>query len=150
MKNIFFLLGAGLILSVSAQAQKKKTTASKVSVPESVTESFKGTYANVEKNKWDKTYTGNYVASFTTPDSLNQEVEYNSNGVVIKTKTTYNTAALPENVSTAVEGKYPGATVSEAVKMEIPGVNPYYKVKIETSDKIKRELFISEEGAVAE
>lgn len=150
MKNIFFLFIASLLLSVSAQAQKKAKSAPKVSVPESVTESFKGTYANVENNKWDRTYTGNYVAHFTTADNLSQEVEYNNSGTVIKSKTTYNLSALPETVSTAVEGKYAGATISEAVKMEIPGVDAYYKVKIETTDKIKKDLFISEEGTVAE
>ncbi len=151
MKNTFLLLCAGLILSVSAEAQtKKKSSTSKVTVPESVSESFKGTYASVEKNKWNRTYTGNYVAVFTTPDSLAQEVEYNTNGVMVKTKTIYTPTSIPAVVGTAIEAKYPGATISEAARMDIPGVKPYYKVSLMTSANAKRNLLISEEGAIAQ
>ncbi len=151
MKNTFLLLCAGLILSVSAEAQtKKKSSTAKVTVPESVSESFKGTYASVEKNKWNRTYTGNYVAVFTTPDSLSQEVEYNSNGVMVKTKTIYTPTTIPVVVGTAIEAKYPAATIVEAVKMDIPGVKPYYKVSLTTAENAKRNLLISEEGAIAQ
>ncbi len=151
MKNTFLLLCAGLILSVSAEAQtKKKSSTAKVTVPESVSESFKGTYASVEKNKWNRTYTGNYVAVFTTPDSLSQEVEYNSNGVMVKTKTIYTPTTIPVVVGTAIEAKYPAATIVEAVKMDIPGVKAYYKVSLTTAENAKRNLLISEEGAIAQ
>ncbi len=151
MKSTFLLLSAGLILSVSAQAQKnKKASPAKINVPENVNASFKGSFAAVEKSKWDKTYTGNYVAVFTNAENISQTAEYNEAGVLVKTKTIYNVEALPQTVTTALETKYAGAKVNECVKVEIPGVAPYYKVKIETTNNLKRELFISEEGAVAE
>jgi len=149
MKNIFLLLGVSLIVGFSAQAQKsKKTTTAKVKVPETVDASFKGSFATADKNKWNKTYTGNYIAVFTNADSLSQSAEYNEAGVLLKTKTVYNTAALPEVIMTALQGKYADSKVIEAIKMEIPGVAPYYKVKLETSSSLKKELYISEEGAV--
>ena len=153
MKNTFLLVCACFLISVSAQSQTKKKSAAKVSkvtVPESVSASFKGSYANVEKNKWSRTYTGNYVSVFSTPDSLAQEVEYNNTGVMVKTKTTYTLGTTPAVVGTAIEDKYPGAVVSEVVKMEIPGVKPYYKVKLTTAANAKRNLLISEEGAIAQ
>lgn len=151
MKNIILLLSISLVLGLSAQAQKsKKTATAKVKVPETVDASFKGSFATAEKNKWDKTYTGNYVAVFTNADSLSQSAEYNEAGVLLKTKTIYNTSALPEVITTALLTKYADAKVTECVKMEIPGVKPYYKVKLETSANMKKELFISEEGAIAQ
>jgi len=150
MKNIFLSLSALLILSFASQAQKTKKAVTKVNVPENVNESFKGTFASAEKNKWNKTVIGNYEVSFTNSDSLTQVAEYNDAGIMVKSRTTYNLEALPENITAAVEKKYAGAKVNECVKMEIPGVAPYYKVKLETSTKLKRELFISEEGVVVE
>jgi len=151
MKNIFLSLSAVFILSVSAQAQKnKKTAPAKLNVPENVNASFKGSFATVEKNEWNKTYMGNYVANFINADQLSQSVEYNDAGLIVKTKTTHAPESLPVNVGAVVETKYAGAKVSECIKMEIPGLKPYYKVKIETTNNTKKELFISEEGTVVE
>ncbi len=150
MKNIFLSLSAVLILSFAAQAQKTKKVTPKVSVPENVNESFKGTFATVEKNKWNKTVIGNYEVAFTNSDSLAQVAEYNDAGVMVKSRTMYKLEALPEAITAAVQKKYAGAVVKECVKMEIPGVAPYYKVKLETTTSLKRELFISEEGVVVE
>ncbi len=150
MKNIFLSLSAVLLLSFASLAQKSKKSTPKVSVPENVNESFKGTFASVEKNKWNKTVIGNYEVSFTNSDSLTQVAEYNDAAVMVKSRITYNLEALPEIITTAVQKKYAGATVKECVKMEIPGVAPYYKVKLETTSNAKRELFISEEGVVVE
>ncbi|MBC7866490.1 MAG: hypothetical protein H7X88_03050 [Gloeobacteraceae cyanobacterium ES-bin-316] len=150
MKNIFLSLSAILILSFSSQAQKTKKVAAKVNVPENVNASFKGTFATVEKSEWNKTNVGNYVASFTNTDNLSQVAEYNQEGVMVKSKVIYNLEALPENVTSALSKKYADAKVTECVKMQIPGVTPYYKVKLETSTNQKRELFISEEGSVVE
>lgn len=151
MKNTFLSLSAIFILSISAQAQKyKKALPAKLNVPENVNATFKASFATAEKNAWNKTYMGNYVANFVTADQLKQSVEYNEAGVLVKTKTIYAPELLPVNVNTTVESKYAGAKVSECTKMEIPGIKPYYKVKIETINNTKKELFISEEGTVVE
>ena len=152
MKNVFLILCAGLMLSVSAQAQKKKkTTTAKPNVPENINASFASNYAGVENNKWSKNYTGNYVANFTNTSSQKQSLEYNSKGEVVKTTTTYDVAALPANITTALQTSYADKTVVEAVKVEVPGVPSFYKVKVEAPDtKKQRQILISEDGLVTE
>ncbi|MDB5201635.1 MAG: hypothetical protein JWQ27_1044 [Ferruginibacter sp.] len=150
MKNVFLILIAGLF-SFSASAQKKKSKAVvKLNVPEMVDASFKTQYATVEKNKWSKNYSGNYEATFTNAESLKQVAEYNASGRVVKTKTVFDVNALPANISTAVQAGYPEAKVTECTKYEIPGVSPYYKVKVTTTANKNKDLFISEEGAITE
>jgi hypothetical protein len=151
MKNTFLLLCASLLLSIGANAQtkKKKSTAAKIVVPEVVDASFKTTYADVESKKWTRTYTGNYVANFKNANSQEQSSEYNASGVLIKTKTSFDVAALPENVTTSVETKYAGSKISAVEKIEIPGIAPYYKVKLVTADTNReKEILVSETGSM--
>ena len=149
MKNTLFLICAGLMLSFGAQAQtKKKATPAKVKVPEAVDASFKSSYADVENNKWSKNYTGNYVAVFKNANNQEQTTEYNTAGVLVKSKTTLDLAALPEPITTAVEKRYPGSKISECIKVEIPGLAPYYKTKVMVAENKEKVLLISEEGAV--
>lgn len=137
------------MMSVAADAQtKKKSTPAKVKVPETVDASFKGTYAVAENNKWSKNYTGNYVAVFTNANNQEQTTEYNTSGVLIKSRTTLDVAMLPEPVTTAVQKRFPGSTIAESVKVEIPGLAPYYRTKVKVSDTKEKVLLISEEGQV--
>ncbi|MEO6404172.1 MAG: PepSY-like domain-containing protein [Ferruginibacter sp.] len=150
MKNTLFIILAGLLFSFSAEAQKKKVkTKEKFTVPESVNTSFKGTYSDVADSKWSKNYTGYYVADFTNATSQKQIVEYNSNGTVVKSRTYFDVNTLPEMVSTSLQARYAGVPVKELVRVEIPGVAPYYKATIENSGR-KKELFISEQGIITE
>ena len=151
MKSIILIIVAGLIFNFSANAQKKKTVVkTKVIVPENVNTSFKNQYASVDKNKWSKNYSGNFVADFTNASSLKQTVEYDAAGGVIKTKTMYDVAALPENITTALATNYANAKVTECAKVEIPGVAPYYAVKLTTADNKQKQLLISEDGTVTQ
>ena len=151
MKSIFLILSAGLIFSVSIQAQKKKTVVkAKVNVPENVNSSFKNQYATVDNSKWSKNNSGSFIADFTNASSLKKTVEYNAAGQVIKTKTIYDATALPQNITTALQTNYADAKVTECTKVEIPGVAAYYAVKITTADNKQRQLLISEEGTVTE
>ena len=151
MKNAFFLICAALMLTLGAQAQTKKTktVAAKVNVPEAVDASFKSNFAVAENNKWSKNYTGNYVATFTNADSRTQVSEFNPAGVWVKTKTSFDIAnTLPENITTAVQTKYTGATINELDKVEIAGMKPYYRVKLTTTDTKTNEIILSEEGSM--
>lgn len=151
MKNTLFLICAGLLLSISVQAQKKKKSApAKLNVPENIDASFKNSYAVAENSKWSKNYTGNYVANFTNANSLVQTSEYNAAGILVKSKTTLDITALPEVVTMAVEKKYSGAKVVDCMKIEIPGLAPYYKVKVMLVENKEKELLISEEGSVTQ
>lgn len=153
MKNVFLILCAGLMLGVSAQAQtkKKKTTEPKVVVPENINSSFASANAGVENSKWSKNYTGNYVATFTNTSSLQQSAEYNAKGDLVKTTTTYDVAAVPANITTALQNGYSDLKITEATKVEVPGVTPFYKVRVENGEtKKQKTLLISEEGAITE
>ena len=151
MKSIFLILSAGLMLSLSAQAQKKKAVkVPKVNVPENVSASFKSQYAVVDNNKWSKNYSGNFIADFTNASSQKQTVEYDAAGQIIKTKTFFDVTALPQNITTALQTNYADAKVTEATKVEIPGVTPYYSVTITTADNKQKQLLVSEEGTVTQ
>jgi hypothetical protein len=150
MKNTLLILCAGILFSFSAQAQKKKVkTKEKFTVPESVNSSFKGTYSDVADSKWSKNYTGYYVADFTNASSQKQIVEYNKDGALVKSRIFYDVNALPENVNASLQARYSGVPVKELVRVEIPGVAPYYKATIENNGR-KKELFISEQGVITE
>jgi len=150
MKNTFLILCAGLLLSLSTQAQKKKIKEkTKFTVPENVNASFKSQYAVTENDKWSKNYSGYYVVNFTNADNLKQSAEYNAQGVLVKSRITYDVNALPEIVNTALKSQYAEATVLEGYRIELPGVAPYYKVKISTDTK-QKELIISEEGTITQ
>jgi len=153
MKNTLLILAAGLVLSFSAEAQKKKTktkTKAKLDVPELVSTSFKTQYATVEDNKWSKNYSGYYVANFTNASSQKTTVEYNLKGEPVKTKISYDVAALPEVITNALLTPYPNAKVKEAVRMEVAGMKPYYKVSLTTADNKNKDIYISEEGQITE
>ncbi|MEO7263332.1 MAG: hypothetical protein ABIW38_00400 [Ferruginibacter sp.] len=150
MKNTLLILCAGILFGFSAQAQKKKVkTKEKFTVPASVNNSFKGTYSDVADSKWSKSYNGYYLADFTNASAQKQIVEYNADGALVKSRIFYDVNALPENISTSLNARYSGVPVKELVRMEIPGVAPYYKATIDNNGR-KKELFISEEGIIAE
>ncbi len=151
MKNSFFVFLMSVLIASSAQAQKKKPVQVKqVQVPENVNTSFKSQYTVTNDNSWKKNYSGNYVATFTNADSLKQTVEFSGSGTMIKSKIAIAPQTIAENLSLAISTQYPGSKITEADKMQLPGVAPYYRVKILSSDNTTKELLISEEGTITE
>jgi len=152
MKSTFFLFIAALILGFSANAQQKKkaTPVKQVNVPENVTNTFKNQYSGVNDNQWNKNYSGNYVAKFTNTDNLKQTVEFSSSGAVVKSKIEYAPEAVPENIMGSITAQYPNTKITEATKLQMPGVAPYYRVKIATAENTSKELLVSEEGTITE
>jgi Tfp pilus tip-associated adhesin PilY1 len=156
MKNIFLILAGGLLFSVSAEAQKKKVhkkkmvASAKLVVPQNIDSTFKTHYSTAANSKWSKNYSGSYIADFTNQSNMKQSVEYDRAGMVIKTKTFFDSSAVPQNVTTALQKNYSNAKLSEVSKVEIPGVAPYYSVKLLTADNKQRQLLISEDGTVSE
>ncbi len=152
MKNLFLFLCAGMLVGYSASAQKKKTTkpAPVVQVPENVNATFKNQFAVAENGQWKKTFKGNYIAQFTNAAHQDQSVEYDASGNVVKNKISFSTESLPLNVNDAMAQKYPGMKVTECVRVELPGIKPYYKVKAANAENSEKELLISEEGTVSE
>ncbi|MEO6667958.1 MAG: PepSY-like domain-containing protein [Ferruginibacter sp.] len=153
MKNTFFILVTCLSLgfSAGAQVEKKKTSPVKsVNVPENVNNTFKSLYAVATEDQWNKNYSGNYVVTFTNAENLKQTAEFTGSGAMIKSKVAYMPDALPQNLITSITAQYPNAKVTEAAKLQLPGVAPYYRVKIMSAENISKELLISEEGTISE
>ncbi|MEI2748570.1 MAG: hypothetical protein V9E88_07420 [Ferruginibacter sp.] len=153
MKKLFILfLCVGGLSFTSVYAQKKKPvkTQPAVQVPENVYTTFKNQFAVAENGQWKKTFRGNYIAEFTNSSRQNQSVEYDTTGRVIKSKIAYSTDAFPSNIGNAVSAQYPGYAIAECVRMEIPGVKPYYRVKLSGENSAQKDLLISEEGTISE
>lgn len=156
MKNTLLVLAAALLFNVSAEAQKKvhkskkAVVAAKLVVPQNIDSSFKTNYSAVADGKWSKNYSGNYIADFTNQSNMKQSIEYDRAGNVIKTKTYFDSSAVPVNVTNALQKNYSNARLTEVSKVEIPGVMPYYSVKLWTPDNRQKQLLISEEGTVSE
>lgn len=152
MKNTFLIICASVLFgfSASAQTSKKKVVTPKVNVPENVNNVFVTQHAGVENSSWAKSYSGNYIATFTNMNNLSQSAEYSAKGDLVKTTTTLDVNALPENITKAVNANYATSKVVEALKVEMPGVASFYKVKVEDENKKQRNVLISEEGSVTE
>ena len=69
---------------------------------------------------------------------------------MVKSKVEYTPEAVPENVSVPVLAQFSMAKITEAARLQLPGVAPYYKVKIINADNTTKELLISEEGTISE
>lgn len=149
MKKVLFIALAGLTLSLSATAQKKKSTKG-ISVPEAVTTSFDGKFTDVEKKDWKKSYNGNYVVTFVNAEQQKQTAEFDKDGNMVRARTEFAVEALPEAVNASVASNYTDWKVTEVAKVEVAGIPSYYKVKIETADNTRKDILVSEEGAITE
>lgn len=158
MKKMILLASIFLLGTGAAMAQKKTTkskvkakTTVAVKAPELVNTNFITAYPDVTEAKWSKTAVGNYAATYTTTEGNTESVEYNEQGNVMKTKTTFPENNLPQEVSTGIQTKYAGATVENAEKITLPGVAPYYSVKLKLAgeDAKERNVYVSEQGLVS-
>lgn len=152
MKNTFLIICASVLFgfSANAQATKKKVVTPKVNVPENVNNNFVTQYTGVQNSNWAKNYSGNYIATFTNVNSQSQSAEYSAKGDLVKTTTILDVNALPENISKALATNYATSKVVEALKVEMPGVAPFYKVKVENENNKQKQVLISEEGSITE
>ncbi len=149
MRNVLMILGFGLLFSFSAVAQKKKA-AKPLAVPDAISTSFEGKFANAEKKTWKKSYNGNYVATFTNEAKQKQVAEFDAEGNMVRSRTIIETDAVPEIINTSVSAQYADSKVTEIAKVELAGIPSYYKVKIEQADNTKKEILVSEEGTITE
>src|SRR5688500_9270970 len=95
------------VMSIMAVAQKKTPTKNKnakqtksITVPAEINSAFQGKFADVSKQKWSKKADGNYVATFLGTDNVKQEVEFDSKGYHLKTRSIFTKDQVPELVST--------------------------------------------------
>ena len=151
MKNLFLAVASLFILSAGAQAQTKSKSKSKarqssVTAPATVKTKFTTDYADA-KPSWKKTYRGNYIASFTNAEGLNESAEYTNDGDLVVTRIKYNNDAAPEIVKTSLDNTF---TITEIVKNTRPEIAPYYQIKVKTPEGKAKQFFMSEEGSITE
>lgn len=146
-----FILGAGSVMAQKKTTKVKTKTTVKVKAPEAVKASFTSAYPDVTNASWSKTPVANYLATYTTEAGTKEEVEYNENGDVMKARTTYTESNLPVEIATGIQNKFAGATVQKAVKITLPGVAPYYNVKLKLAgeDAKEKNIFVSGQGLVS-
>ncbi len=148
-----FMAGAGTVMAQKKthKVKAKTKTIVKVKTPEAVNNSFTGAYPGVTNAIWSKTAVDNYIASYTSESGVKEEIEYNENGEIMKSRTTYTDTNIPQEVATGVLARFAGATIENAVKVTLPGIAPYYNVKLKTAgeDGKEKNVLVSNQGLVS-
>jgi hypothetical protein len=129
--------------------KSKTKTSTSISVPAAVNTAFLATYSGTAKLKWNKKAGGDYMATFLDSSNLKQEVEFDPKGTYLRSRSLYSKDQVPEIVTSSLSKKYPDAEVLHVTRIEVPGVAPYYKVKIKDGATGKF-LLVSEGGDVSE
>lgn len=149
--SVLLLIGGSAFAQIKPKAKIKSKSEKSIAAPVAVNNEFKEAYGNITTAKWQKTPGGNYSASFTGEDGLKQKVEYKPNGEFISAKTNYAKEHIPEIVTAAISKDYSGFEISEVAKTTLPGINPFYRVKvISTETKKSKTVLVSEDGSIAE
>lgn len=156
MKKIIILaLGLGLF-STAATAQKvnvksKAKTTKAIAAPSSVKNKFSSEYSAAKSVVWASSANGNFIAKFNNPEGNNQMVEYTKSGEFVSGKTVYKIDATPEAVQKAIAKDYADYSVESVMKMNLPNLDPYYKVKVKANGGgLTKQLLVSEEGDISE
>lgn len=140
MKNIFIVLFAVMVASLSANCQLKVTEAAK--------KAFASMFPNATDLKWEKESADEYEANFKL-NNVSVSANFKHDGTWMETETTINTKELPAAVTNAINTKYPGATYTRAEKIEKPGGKILYEAVINIKGK-KKEMEINPDGSFAE
>ena len=140
MKNIFIVLLAVMVASLSASCQLKVTEAAK--------KAFTAMFPNATNLKWEKESADEYEANFKL-NNVAVSANFKHDGTWVETETTINTKELPAAVTNTINTKYPGATYTRAEKIEKPGGKILYEAVINIKGK-KKEMEINPDGSFAE
>src|SRR4051812_10101149 len=119
MKKVFYLPLLCLFITVAACAQK-------INVPAAVSNAFKSKFPNATNVKWGKESAKEFEAEFKL-NGTSISANFNTDGSWVETETVIKTADLPAAVTNAVKKKYPGAAITMAEKLEMPGNKLLYE-----------------------
>jgi hypothetical protein len=140
MKNIFIVLFAVMVTSLSASCQLKVTEAAK--------KAFASMFPNATDLKWEKESADEYEANFKL-NSVAVSANFKHDGSWVETETTIKATELPAAVTKAINTKYPGATYTRTEKIEKPGGKILYETVIKVNGK-KKEMEVNADGSFAE
>jgi uncharacterized membrane protein YkoI len=136
VKKIFSLL---LLYACTAAA----TYAQGIKAPDAITKAFAAKFPGATEVKWGKESAKEYEAEFKL-NNTTVSANFNTDGSWTETETKIPVPDLPSPVSAAITGKYPGAVIAIAEKVEKPG-KVYYEVQLKTSGK-KKEAELTADG----
>ena len=140
MKNNFIVLAAVFVISLSANCQSVK-------VPAAVKNAFSTKYPNATNVTWGKENAKEYEAEFKMNGNA-VSANFGLTGNWVETETVIPVADLPAAVSAAVIIKYPGAVITMAEKLEMPGDKLLYEAAFKVNGK-KKSLELNPDGSLA-
>ena len=139
MKNNFFVLIAVIAISLSANCQSIK-------VPSAVKNAFAAKYPNATNVTWGKENAKEYEAEFKM-NGNSVAANFGLDGSWVETETTIPVVDLPAAVSAAVIKKNPGADITVAEKLEMPGGKLLYEVTFKVNGK-KKSMELNPDGSL--
>ena len=140
MKNNFIVLIAVIAISLSASCQP-------VTVPAAVKIAFNNKYPNATNVKWGKENAKEYEAEFKV-NNTGVSANFKTDGSWVETETVILVADLPAAVSAAVTAKNPGAVITMAEKLEMPGDKLLYEVAFKVNGR-KKSMELNPDGSLA-
>ena len=152
MRLPFGMLVTALMLVICSDAQVRKTipVTTGVQVPEVVQVNLKEWFKVLNNLEWKRTYNGNFLAQFNNTLNQAQVIEFEPGGKVINKKTTYPLSGMPEHIQKAIVASYPEMSITACMRLELAGVDPFYKATVAKADFTIKELLISEQGTISE
>ncbi|HKB44686.1 MAG TPA: PepSY-like domain-containing protein [Chitinophagaceae bacterium] len=140
MKNNFLVLVAAIAIGLSSNCQSIK-------VPAAVKSAFNTKYPNATNVKWGKENTKEYEAEFKL-NGTNVSANFALDGSWVETETVIKIASLPAPVTAALKKKYPGAVITMAEKLEMPGGKLLYEATFKVNGK-KKSMELNPDGSLA-
>jgi hypothetical protein len=143
--SILFILAAVAVIPAGAQ---KHADRHGVKAPDAVQQAFEQNFAGVSEETWHKMASGNWYADFSR-DSLNAKAEFTADGQWVATRTAVSSAQLPDTVNSAIQQKYPGATISQATWIQRADVAPYYQIALQQGG-MEKDILANDKGTITE
>ena len=140
MKNVFIVLTAAISISLSANCQGLK-------VPEAVKNAFAAKFPNATNVKWGKENAKEFEAEFKLNNNA-VSANFGMDGSWVETESAIPATDLPPAVTSAINTKYPGASIIRAEKTEQPGNKVLYEVGLSVNGK-KKSIELNADGIAA-
>lgn len=149
MRKLSILVVLAALAAFPALVQAQGKTSKKEQAPEAVAQAFQqhfGQLAGVET--WHKMASGNWYAAVSS-DSLQSKVEFTPDGQWVATRTALSNMQLPDTLTTAIQQKYPGASVDQATRIQRADVAPYYQIALQVSG-MQKDILANDLGTITE
>jgi hypothetical protein len=141
MKKVFLLFFALLLISLTGYSRKVTTD----KVPAAVKQSFTKMFPTATDVKYG-TGKKNYEIYFKD-HGIEKSANFDPAGKWLETETAMRPKDLPKEVDTSVEKNFPGFSIAQVSKVEIPGTGVVYEMDLK-KDKDGFEVQFSAKGDI--